>query len=104
MKILGYEYKIVDDGNADHMGAFGRMHAKTQTLQIAEDLHEEQIVSCILHEAIEALNYHLSWNLEHSVIMSLEASLYQVLSDNGVDLSPLSKLIEGAVVAPSNKA
>ena len=94
MKILGYEYEVVGDGNADHMGAFGRMHAKTQTLEIAEDLHDEQIVSSILHEAIEALNYHLSLNLPHETIMSLEASLYQVLSDNGVDLSPLKELIK----------
>lgn len=90
MKILGYEYKLVDDGDVDSMGAFGRFHSKSQKLQIAKDLCEQQIVSTTLHEIIEALNYHLEWKLEHSVIMGMEAALYQTLCENGVDLRPIA--------------
>jgi hypothetical protein len=97
MKILGYEYTLVDDGDSASMGAFGRFHAKSQKLQIAQDLHEQQIVSTTLHEIIEALNCHLEWKLEHPVIMSMEAALYQTLCENGVDLRPIAKeiLIKG---------
>ena len=93
MKILGYYYRIVADGDVDNMGSCGRLHAKSQKIQIATDLCEQQKVSSVLHEIIEALNYHLELKMQHEVIMSLEAALYQVLSDSGVDLSPLIKEI-----------
>lgn len=91
MKILGYDYKVVSESNMDEAGAMGRCHPKSQRLQISSDIHEQQKVSSILHEIIEALNYHLELKLEHQSVMSLEASLYQVLTENGVDLSPLAK-------------
>ena len=91
MKILGYTYTLVADGDNERMGAFGRQHTKSQTLQIATDLCAEQVVSTVLHEVIEAINYHLQLHLEHPVVMSLEAALYQVLTDNGVDLTPLAR-------------
>jgi len=47
--------------------------------------------SSVLHEMIEALNYHLDLKLQHETIMQLEAGLYQCLKDNGVDLSSLVK-------------
>lgn len=93
MKILGYTYTLVDDGEVDMMGAFGRLHTKGQKLQIASDLCQQQKVSSVLHEVMEALNYHLELKLEHQVIMSLEAALYQVFLDNGVDLSPIASEI-----------
>lgn len=89
MKILGYDYELVIDGDMDSMGAFGRYNARSQKIQIAEDIHEQQIVSTIFHEIIDALNYHLEWKLDHSVVAGLEASLYQTLCENGVDLTPL---------------
>ena len=96
VKILGYTYKVIRDGTIDMIGAAGRFHPKSQTLQIATDQCKEQEISTLLHEIVEALNYHQQWSLEHKTIMSLEASLYQVLVDNGVDLSPLAREIESA--------
>lgn len=89
MKIFGYNYTIVEDGDSDLIGAWGRFHGKTQVLQIATGLTAQQRESTILHEVIEAANYHLELDLKHSTRMSLETALYQVLTDNGVDLSPL---------------
>ena len=85
MKILGYTYQveIVDSD------AMGRFQARRQRLQIASDLAGDGKLSTLLHEIIEAINYHLGLNLPHRTIMALEAGLYQVLADNGVDLSPL---------------
>jgi hypothetical protein len=91
MKIMGYDYKIVVNGDVDNNGAFGRFHGATQRLQISSGLCEQQTVSTILHEMLEALNYHNQWELPHPKLMSIEASLYQVLTDNGVNLRPLAK-------------
>lgn len=89
VKILGYQYQVVEESGDDDMGAFGRFNARTQKIQIAGNLHPQGKATAMLHELIEALNYHLQLELEHNVIMSLEAGLYQALVDNGVDLSPL---------------
>ena len=88
MKILGHEYKLISTPS-DQLGSYGRYLAKEQILQVASDLHRQQITTTVLHEIIEALDYHLGLNLNHDAIMSLEAGLYQTLTDNGVDLSPL---------------
>jgi hypothetical protein len=93
MKILGYTYTVVQDGLQDDIGAMGRCQPHRLRIQIAEDIVPEQVLSTVLHEALEALGYHLELGLPHNVIMSLEAGLYQVLTENGVDLSPLGELI-----------
>lgn len=89
MRILGYNYRITADGNADDMNALGRFRAKRQIIELAEDLCPEQAASTVLHEIIEALKYHLELSLDHSDVMALEAGLYQVLTAAGVDLAPL---------------
>lgn len=91
MKILGYDYVLEYGADADSMGAWGRCHPKTQIIQVANDLTEQHAQSTMLHEIIEALDYHLQLGFEHKSKMSLESGLYQVLSDAGVDLSPLIK-------------
>lgn len=73
----------------DEIGSSGRVDITKQVIQIATDLTPEQTTSTVLHEILEALKYHLELEMEHNVIMALEAGLYQVLVDNGVDLSPL---------------
>ena len=89
IKILGYTYSIKRIGTMDEIGSSGRADIAKQVIQIATDLTSEQTMSTVLHEILEALKYYLELEMEHSVIMALEAGLYQVLVDNGVDLSPL---------------
>jgi hypothetical protein len=91
MKILGYQYGIIRDRNSEEMGSMGKLHVKPQKIQIATDLTEQQEASTVLHEIIEALAYHLEMKLDHQDVMGLEAGLYQVLTDNGIDLSPLAR-------------
>ena len=94
MKILGYDYELVEEEDDD--GATGRAHISKQLIRIAPNQHKQQKESTVLHEIIEALTYHLHLELpsdQHKVIMPLEAALYQVLVDAGVDLSPLTKEI-----------
>lgn len=90
MKILGYNYKLDLDKTLKSLdGNMGFCNMDHQVLTVASDLEDDAKCSTLLHEAIEALNYHLELKLEHRQISSLEAGLHQVLSDNGVDLSPL---------------
>ena len=91
IKILGYTYEIIE-GNSERMDALGRYHVREQKIQIASNMCNEQKVSTVLHEIIEALDYHLEFNLNHNIIQALESTLYQVLTDNGVDLTPILKL------------
>jgi hypothetical protein len=94
MKILGYDYRLIKEATFEKIGAAGRLHSNLQEIQIASNLVPQQVASTVLHEIIEALNYHLQLDLNHNAIMSLEASLYQVLTDNGIDLEPLTRELE----------
>ncbi len=94
MKIYGYDYELVEDGDVDMIGALGRHHVRRQVLQIAEGMAQQQRESTVLHEILETLNYHNDLSLTNKVIMPLEAGLYQVLTDAGVDLSPLTKELD----------
>ena len=95
MRILGYDYKLIEDGDSDMIGTYGRFHAKTQVLQIATGLTQQQRESTVLHEILEALNYHDNLGLNDKTIMPLEAGLYQVLADMGMNLSLLTKELDG---------
>jgi hypothetical protein len=93
MKILGYEYKLDITQSARELDAIGKFFASELMIKISKDLPKNQLESTLLHEILEALNYHLDLKLEHDTIMRLETSLYTVLSDNGVSFAPLFKEI-----------
>lgn len=88
MKILGYDYKLKC---STEMDTLGQANFKLLRIQIADGYDEQQQVSTVLHEVIECVNYHLKIGLEERDVMGLEAGLYQVLTDAGIDLSPLVK-------------
>jgi hypothetical protein len=89
MKILGYTYKVNCEVDNRNMNGIGRLRSDSLQIDISGDVAEGQKMSTLLHEIIEALNYHLALGIQHQKIMALESGLYQVLIDNGVDLSPL---------------
>ncbi len=64
------------------MSDAGRVWTGKQIFNIDGRQSEKGQRSSILHEIIEALNYHLELDLKHSVIAQLEAGLFQVLEDN----------------------
>ena len=90
MKILGYDYALLEESDDDDN--LGRCLTTKLTIRISPNLPEQQKQSTVLHEILEALNWHLQLGLgiDNKVIMPLEASLFQVLTDAGVDLSPLT--------------
>lgn len=89
MKILGYNYTIDRSRSNDDIGTFGRHNGISFQIQIASDLTQQQAESTMLHEIIEAINFAMNLELGEHNIRVLEASLYQVLTANGVDLSGL---------------
>jgi hypothetical protein len=88
LDILGYEYRVCMR-RAATCTAPGQCYSLDQTIFVRADLGEQAATSTLLHEIIEAVVYHLSMDLDNSKIMPLEAGLYQALTRNGVDLSPL---------------
>lgn len=75
-------------------GHYGLCDLDKRVLHIATDLDDEMKRSTMIHEAMEALNYHLGLDMEESQIMAMEAGLFQVLVEAGVDLSPLDERLK----------
>lgn len=84
LKVLGkpFDLKIVDSPLIG--SACGHMDASKNEILINNRLCKSMQESTIIHEIIEALNYHLELGLEHNKITSLESGLYQVLKENGM--------------------
>lgn len=90
MNILGYEYtvrRLDEDVNSES----GTCRGCTQVIGITGRDHPQQEASTMVHEIIEAINYHLNLGLTHPQISAVETGIFQVLTSNGVDLTPLLK-------------
>jgi hypothetical protein len=89
LKILGYDYKVILAPSVDAGGFHdaGNCSSLNQVIALAPGLNDQALASTLIHEVLEALNYHLSLELDHGTIMALETGLFQVLNDNGVDIS-----------------
>ncbi len=89
INILGYIHTIEYPGDSRTMGAAGRFQGDDLNIQIATGELPQHEDSIILHEIIEAIDWHLELKFEHPTITRLETGLYQTLTGNGVDLRPL---------------
>ncbi len=89
INILGYIHTIEYPGDGRTMDADGRFQGDKLNIQIATGQSSQHEESVMLHEIIEAINWHLALNLDHSTITQLETGLYQTLTQNGVSLCPL---------------
>lgn len=84
IKIGGHIYKIKfrDLDKDEQQNNCGYCKTSLNELVINNQMPPQQQDSTLLHETIEAINWLNELGLEHHQIMSLEASLYQVLHDN----------------------
>lgn len=89
VKILGYSYTLRADRPHEKLEASGRLLPSRLHLEIASDMCKAQKISTVLHEILEGLKHHLSLKISHDDIERLETGLFTVLTDNGVNLSPL---------------
>ena len=87
IKILGHGYTVDLSQRLDEMrGNVGVCDLDYLTIKIANDAPQDVKESTLLHELIEAINYHLELKLKHKQIMGLEVGLYQIFSENGINL------------------
>ncbi len=93
LKILGYDYEVrySPPRHEGGMDASGCSNAGHQIIVIDPLMCKQEQQSTLLHEILEALNCHLELCLNHQTVSSLEAGLYQVLKDNGVNVGALLK-------------
>lgn len=87
LKILGHIYRVGTWKSAVKEGAgavYGRCVPEELSIFVGTEFPDSQIEATLLHEIIEAINYHLELRLEHNQIQGLEAGLYSVLKENGL--------------------
>ena len=89
INILGYTFRIEFPGNECLMDRPARIMFDKRVIHIATEQDPEEEISCILHEILEGLNHLLQLDLPHRTMTRLETGLFQVLTQNGVDISPL---------------
>ena len=94
MKILGFDYELKYGGTEKELDAWGVFDLKNQTIKIANDLSPAQEISTILHENLEVITRHCGIKAAHGELCTLETCLFTVLTENGVDLSPLRRELE----------
>jgi hypothetical protein len=90
LNILGYEYDVIREKTVEELGFCGQIDSNGQLIHIATDMTIQQLVSTILHEILEALNYHMCLGLDHDTVSRLETGLYQTLTSNGVNIDLLA--------------
>jgi hypothetical protein len=88
MKILGADFEVVYITERDSSDS-GDCHNRFQVIRLQKDAHDEFIMDTLLHEIIEAINTKLNLDLPHNTIYALAASLFAVMSDNNINLTPL---------------
>ena len=85
LKIGGHEYSVTETDNLlrDSQAA-GHSCGNGLYIGIDSSMPQSNKESTLLHEIIEQINYLNNLNLPHQVISTLETSLYQVFTENGL--------------------
>lgn len=87
IRILGFDYTISVEKNTEAVeGRMGLTDFERQIIYINEELTPEMQVSTLLHEILEALNFHFELGLKHKQISCIEAGFFSTLSDNDWNL------------------
>jgi hypothetical protein len=89
MNILGYDYSLRFSKIKEMLGNVGTIDFDSKLLTVALDVSTEDQLSIVIHEIIEAINYHLELELTHKQICALEVGIFSVLKSAGVNLTPL---------------
>lgn len=90
LNILGYRYSLdMSKGMEEMNGNVGFCHFDKAQLDVANDLPDDMRNSTILHEIMEAINYHMEVGMTEAQVKQMEVGLHQVLNDNNVNLNML---------------
>lgn len=91
MKILGYDYdvKYIPLDNPED---FGEIDFLKSEINIHDAITKDKKISIVIHEIIEAGNYHLELKLNHKQITGLEVTIFDTLCRAGINLEKLARL------------
>lgn len=85
MKILAHTYKVILDKKLDFNDrTSAQCNFGSLIIKVCPDYPETRQQEGLMHEIIEAINYHLSLKLDHDNIERLGEAIFQVLNDNGI--------------------
>lgn len=87
IRIMGFDYTVFVESNTEIIkDRMGLTDFDRQIIYIYSGLSPEMKVSTLLHEILEAINFHMEMKLEHRQISCIESGFFQVLSDNNWNL------------------
>lgn len=86
LKIFGYTYQVILEDRKRKRGVEAPATCNSGQHKIWIDINQcqEEQETCLLHEILEAFDYHFNLELPHKTIATLEAGLYQVLRENNL--------------------
>jgi hypothetical protein len=64
--------------------SLGTFDCKQSVIWVEEGLSDDQTLSTLIHEAIEAIDFQGELKLEHSKICVLETGIYSLIMNNGI--------------------
>ena len=89
INILGTKHKVerLPDGSTDMRGSSGTTFNLWHRIMVSTDQNDEEAISTLIHEILEAIAYRLHIQLGDSkekehIIRLFEAGLYQVVVEN----------------------
>ena len=82
LKILGHDYSVANNNMGFKSGTVAQCNIASLEIEICNSYPESRQKEGLIHDVIEALNYHLELKLPHNKISLLGESLYQVLKEN----------------------
>lgn len=84
INILGKDVVVSYDGERlRDMNEQGEFSGNGCRIILDGTMPRDQTRSVLIHEILEALNWHMEMELPHSKITQLEAGLFQVMKENG---------------------
>lgn len=85
IKILGHDYEVRHEKDLSRdRGSNGECRCNATHIAIDPSLPRSMQEKVLVHEVVEALNYHLELRLEHPQISAISEGIYSVLSRNGM--------------------
>ena len=89
MKILGFNYSV-ERSLPDDTKFIGMADSDNFKIQLNSKAYPDaRLIEVIIHETLHAISNELELKLTERMVQGLSATLYQVLSENGVNLAPL---------------
>jgi len=82
VKSASHEYKVSQKPLFLREGTAGTCRTQALEIEIDDAIPVSAQEEALVHEIIEAINYHYELELEHNKITVLGAALHQVLAEN----------------------